>query len=85
MRLVGCLLSAVALIGSALIAQQPSPAFRAAVDVVALNVSVLDAERRYVRDLDQSDFGVFEDGVKQDLTFFTPSATTDCPLPPVGQ
>jgi Ca-activated chloride channel family protein len=49
--------------------QQPS--FRSGVDVVSLNVSVTDGTRNYVRDLDRDDFIVFEDGVKQDLTFFT--------------
>lgn len=48
-----------------------SPAFRAGVDVVSLNVTVVDPAGRLVTDLDQGDFAVFEDGVKQDLTFFT--------------
>jgi Ca-activated chloride channel homolog len=45
-------------------------AFRAGVDVVSLNVTVTDATNRYITDLDQPDFSVFEDGVKQDMTFF---------------
>ena len=51
MRSLPFLLSALALISGALFAQQPSPAFRAAVGVVALNLAVLDGERRYVGDL----------------------------------
>ena len=47
------------------------PAFRAAVDIVSLNVTVTDGANHYVTDLDQPDFSVFEDGVKQDVTFFT--------------
>jgi Ca-activated chloride channel family protein len=45
------------------------PAFRAGVDVVSLNVTVMDGTR-YVTDLQPEDFQVFEDGVKQDLVFF---------------
>ena len=47
--------------------QQPS--FRGGVDIVSLNVIVSDGSR-YVTDLNSEDFNVFEDGVKQDLTFF---------------
>jgi VWFA-related protein len=49
--------------------QQPS--FRAGIDIVSLNVTVTDQQNRYVTDLDLNDFAVFEDGVKQDVTFFT--------------
>jgi Ca-activated chloride channel family protein len=45
------------------------PAFRGGVEVVSLNVTVMDSGR-YVTDLTQSDFSVFEDGVKQEITFF---------------
>jgi Ca-activated chloride channel homolog len=48
-------------------AQQP---FRAGVDLVSLNVTVADGTSKYVTDLTQDDFAVFEDGVKQDVTFF---------------
>jgi Ca-activated chloride channel family protein len=51
-------------------AQDPERTFRAGVDIVSLNVTVTDPAGRYVVDLDQKDFAVFEDGVKQDLTFF---------------
>jgi Ca-activated chloride channel homolog len=49
----------------------PSASFRASVDVVSLNVTVSDGENRLVLDLDWPDFSVFEDGIKQDVTFFT--------------
>ena len=45
------------------------PAFRGGVEVVSLNVTVMDSGR-YVTDLREADFGVFEDGVKQEITFF---------------
>ena len=47
------------------------PQFRATIDIVSLNVTVVDGTNRYLTDLDQPDFSVFEDGVKQDLVFFT--------------
>jgi Ca-activated chloride channel family protein len=53
-----------------LTAQEQERTFRAGVDIVSLNVTVTDPASRYIVDLDQKDFSVFEDGVKQDLTFF---------------
>jgi Ca-activated chloride channel homolog len=46
------------------------PAFRAGVDLVSLNVTVVDGTQHYITSLTQPDFLVYEDGVKQDLTFF---------------
>jgi Ca-activated chloride channel family protein len=53
-------------------AQQPAPrpSFRTGVDIVSLNVTVMDPTNRYITDLDQGEFMVFEDGVKQEVTFF---------------
>ena len=51
-------------------APRPQPAFRAGVDVVSLNITAVDGANRYVTDLDQTEIAVFEDGVKQDVTFF---------------
>ena len=47
------------------------PSFRAGVDVVSLNVTVTDADNRFVTDLDQENFQIFEDGVLQEITFFS--------------
>jgi Ca-activated chloride channel family protein len=44
--------------------------FRVGIEVVSLNVTVSDGTAHYVTDLVQDEFNVFEDGVKQDLTFF---------------
>jgi Ca-activated chloride channel homolog len=49
-------------------AQQP--AFRSAIDVVSMNVTVTDSTNKYITDLTEKDFEVFEDGMKQDLTLF---------------
>ncbi|HWP99007.1 MAG TPA: VWA domain-containing protein [Vicinamibacterales bacterium] len=56
---------------------EPPPVYRSSIELVALNVAVLDRDRRYVRGLSASDFAVFEDGVRQELAFF---ATGEVPL-----
>lgn len=63
--------SLVASVGLA--AQQQSQRFHAGVELVTLNVTVVDPAKKYVTDLQQSDFQVFEDGAKQNLTFFSRS------------
>jgi Ca-activated chloride channel family protein len=52
-------------------AQQP-PSFRAGVELVSLNVTVTEGQK-YVTDLNQEDFSVYEDGAKQEVTFFNKS------------
>ena len=51
--------------------QEPPDVFRSAVDAVLLNVTVVNTEHRYVTDVEASEFSVFEDGVRQQLTFFS--------------
>ncbi len=46
-----------------------APSFRGGVELVSMNVTVSEASR-FVIDLAQDDFQVFEDGVKQDVTLF---------------
>ena len=53
----------------AVAAQAPGPAFRSSVELVSLNVTVMESTH-YVTDLEQKDFNVYEDGVKQEVTFF---------------
>jgi Ca-activated chloride channel family protein len=50
---------------------QTATPFRAGVELVSLNVTVTDPTGRFISDLEQGDFAVFEDGAKQDVTFFT--------------
>jgi Ca-activated chloride channel family protein len=45
--------------------------FRAGIDVVSLSVTVIGPGDRYVTDLEQGEFEVFEDGVLQNLSFFS--------------
>jgi Ca-activated chloride channel homolog len=47
-------------------------AFRAAVELVTLHVTVTDRRQRYVTDLNQEQFEVFENGRRQQLKFFQP-------------
>lgn len=55
--------------------QQPAapdqPTFRSGVEVVSLNVTVTERDGRFVAGLPQEAFSVFEDGVKQDVIFFS--------------
>ena len=50
--------------------QPPQVPFRAGVDLVSLNVTVSDGGGKYITDLTAADFNIFEDGVKQEVTFF---------------
>jgi Ca-activated chloride channel homolog len=65
--------SAVAKAGPIAITQEKPQVFRAGVELVSLNVTVVDSQGRYVTDLKEADFSVFEDGAKQELTFFNHS------------
>ena len=61
---------AAALVAAVSTSPSAQGTFRAGVDVVSLNVTAVDASNHYVTDLEEKDFTVFEDGVKQDLSFF---------------
>ena len=47
------------------------PAFRTGVDIVSLNVTVTEGEQHYIKNLEEYDFNVFEDGTEQNISFFT--------------
>jgi Ca-activated chloride channel family protein len=68
------LVAALAACGGILAAQatpqQQPPKIRSGVELVSLNVSVT-ADGKYVTDLEQGDFEVFEDGAKQPVSFFS--------------
>jgi len=56
---------------SSAIAPEPSrPTFRSGVELVSLTVTVTDRHERFLSGLTADDFSVFEDGVRQPLTFF---------------
>ena len=50
---------------------QQRPSFRSGVDVVSLSVTATGEHNRYITDLTEEDFLVYEDGVQQETTFFT--------------
>ena len=79
-RLIGL----AALTGVAMLATlgaQQQPTFRARVDLVELDVSVLDKNRKPIRGLKKEDFTVFEDGKPQETAVFEAIDVPD-PEPP---
>lgn len=53
------------------------PTFRSGIDLVALTVTVTDERKEFVRGLTASDFAVFENGVRQPISYF---AASEVPL-----
>lgn len=51
-----------------------APTFSTSVDLVTLNVAVRERKRAFVDGLEANDFAVYEDGVAQQLTFFSGEA-----------
>jgi VWFA-related protein len=45
--------------------------FRVTVDLISLNVTVTDARSRFVTELLQKDFSVYEDGISQEISVFS--------------
>jgi VWFA-related protein len=74
MRVGGISLIALSILpAAALLGQQSDPPqFRAGVELIQLDVTVLDDNRRPVRGLTASDFTVLEDGTPRPIRAFTP-------------
>src|SRR6478752_4799410 len=57
--------------------QAPAPEkpqiFRGGVEIVSLNVTVSNPQGQYITDINEDEFSVFEDGAKQELTYFNRS------------
>jgi VWFA-related protein len=47
------------------------PSFGTGIEIINLSLSVTDARSNFVTDLQQGDFAVFEDGIRQELSLFT--------------
>jgi VWFA-related protein len=80
-------LAAVSLCVTLATAQQPPPErpqFRTGVEIVHLDVSVLDRDRRPVRGLTADDFTVLEDGRPQPIVVFNAVDIPDPEPPPAG-
>lgn len=67
------LVLAAGLLLAAASAALPAQIFRAGIDVVSLNITVTEGDR-LIPGLDQSLFAVYEDGVQQDISFFSRAA-----------
>lgn len=70
LSLLAALVLASAVVGAQTPTRRSNQIFRAGVEMVSLNVAVMDQQQHYVTDLDAKDFTVFEDGAKQDITYF---------------
>jgi Ca-activated chloride channel family protein len=68
-RIVGLVIVSV-LAASGAGAQDPSTRFHSGVDIVSLNVVATDPQGRLVKGLASTDFTVFEDGQRQDVSVF---------------
>jgi VWFA-related protein len=64
-------LAAPALFGQEEQREEERPQFRVSVDTVSLAVTVLDEEGRLAPELPQENFQIFEDGVEQQIQFFS--------------
>jgi Ca-activated chloride channel family protein len=56
--------------GAPAVAEHRQPTFRSGTQVVSLFVTVTDAQRRLVPDLEQEDFEIFDNGKPQPIVFF---------------
>ena len=63
-------LVALVIAGAALTSAQ-GQRIRSGVELVSLNVTVTDGGGKYITDLNEEEFEVYEDGAKQKLTFFS--------------
>jgi VWFA-related protein len=85
-RVLAAATGSLLLTGAALAQQTPqapvpAPQFRSGVDLVPLDISVLDRNRRPVRGLTPADFTVFENGKPQEIAMFKAVDIPD-PEPP---
>lgn len=72
-------------LGLAAIAAAPAGGqvtFRSGIDVVHFGVTVTDRRGNFITDLGPDDFEVYEDGVKQELRFFSNGSTADSKTAP---
>jgi len=69
------LLLAMIVTGGLLSGQENLYTLRVDVPLVAVDVSVTDHSGKAVNDLAQSDFEVYENGIRQELRYFTPVST----------
>jgi Ca-activated chloride channel family protein len=78
LTVVGFVVVAASALGPAAAQTPPAPVesqpiFKSGTELVALNVTVIDPRQNYVAGLGANDFAVYEDGVKQEVSFFAAS------------
>jgi len=54
--------------------EAPATVFRTGIDLVAFNVVVTDGQQKFVNGLSAADFAIYEDGVRQEVSFFAATA-----------
>ena len=74
-----CVLALIAAATGRPEAQQAPPRFRAGVDVIRVEVSVLDEDRKPVRGLTRADFTILQDGKPQEIVAFGEVRIPDAP------
>ncbi|HVC20813.1 MAG TPA: VWA domain-containing protein [Vicinamibacterales bacterium] len=74
-------LAGVLLLASAGPAAPQAPTFRAGIDLVTFNVTVLDHAGHFVTGLTPADFSVEEDGHPQTIRYFAPGGVSDAAAP----
>ncbi len=52
-------------------ARPQPPVFGAGIEIINLSLSVTDAQNNFVTDLNEGDFQVYEDGIRQELSLYT--------------
>ena len=70
------MVAAIVLAGVTVVAQQKPPVFRAGVVSIPVDVRVLDRDGRAVTDLTAADFTLLENGVPQEIRYFSAQALT---------
>ena len=74
-RVIFRLLVAALVSGTWVLAQEQVFTLKVDVPVVSVDVSVHDASGRAINDLSADDFSLFEDGIRQDIRYFSPVST----------
>ena len=59
------------------------PTFTTGVDLVRFGVTVIDREGNFVTDLVDDDFEIYEEGVKQNISYFVGANTLEATRPPL--
>ena len=69
--LLAALVAAAGTLAAQSVEQSDEPRFRSGVDLINVTATVTDDDGRFVRGLQQSDFTVYDDGVRQDIHYFS--------------